>query len=262
MSRYTEIEARITELQTQLADIEAQQNARPNLHNLPDGEWQAELEARKPLVRKRAELSKAIAAQEAALKLWAWDLAPMPPVKFLVSLRDAIVNGPEPPKRPPKWRFKVADDFALQLQARDKTRILFEGVALEGEGITGDSFRENRSEHSRLRQMKFEIRPHGELWALKPGYSYTCVTGLFGEERERASIRVIAELKERIAEALSSIFEDGQIPLIEDFCLICGRRLTDAVSRSRHIGPECWGDSSNLAPLHIGRLLTDEEVTA
>src|SRR5262245_24058289 len=110
-----EIEARLAELKTQLADVEAEQDARPNLHTIPDSEWKAELEARKPLSRKRADLIKAINAQEKAIQDSLWAPATMTPVPFLATLRDAIVNGPEPPKRTPKWRFRPAEDFALQI---------------------------------------------------------------------------------------------------------------------------------------------------
>jgi hypothetical protein len=260
------MEARLAELKAQLADVETEQKARPNLHSLPDGEWQAEMEARKPLGRKRAEIAKAITAQEKAIQGALWEAATMIPVPFLAELRNVIVNGPEPPKRTPKWRFKVADDFALQLQAKDKERVLFEGVALEGDGITGDSFKENRSEHRHLWQLKFDIRPDGDLWRLKPTsarYGAMNVEGRWAietrEMRESVGMRALTRVKGRIIEALGSMFKDGQVPLLEDYCLMCGRALTDPVSRSRHIGPECWGSSSNLVPLHIGRLLTEEE---
>src|SRR5262249_25123686 len=124
MTTLAETESRLIELKTQLADVEAQLAARPNLHNLSDSKWKAEWEARKPIGRKRDELTKAIAAQEKAVQGLLWEPALMTPVAFLAALRDAIVNGPEPPKRTPKWRFRVADDFALQVQAKDKARVL------------------------------------------------------------------------------------------------------------------------------------------
>lgn len=263
-----EMELRLAELKAQLADVEAQQNARPNLYSLPDSEWQAEWQARKPLGRKYVELKKAVSAQEKAIQGALWEPAPMNPVAFLATLRDAIVNGPEPPKRTPKWRFKVADDFALLIQAKDKARVLFECVALEGEGINAGSFTEKRGDHRHLRQLKFDIRPDGALWMLKPTFGYYGAVEVEKNEygyQPRALVeefgqRGLLALKTRIIEALSSLFRDGQIPLLSDHCLMCGKGLTDPVSRSRHIGPECWGDSSNLAPLHVGRLLAREEV--
>ena len=263
-----EMESRLAELKAQLADVDAQQAARPNLHSLPDGEWQAELEARKTLGRRKAELEKAAGAEEKEIMQFIWTPAALQPVPLLATLRDAIVNGPEPPKRTPKWRFKTADDFALQIQAKDKARVLFEGLALEGDDINAGSFGENRNEHDHLRQLKFDIWPDGEAWALKPTSAhYSRNDGVrhfvddgYGamRQREMAACRRLIDLKARIIEELGSMFRDGEIPMLSEHCLICGKGLTDAVSKSRLIGPECANNYTRdgariVTPLYIQR---------
>jgi hypothetical protein len=208
-------------------------------------------------IRKAAEQAQEV--QKQALRQDLWSHLRIDPVPFLAALRDAIVNAPEPVKRTPKWRFKIADDFALQIQAKDRERVLFEGVALEGEGINADSFAENRNEHQQLRQLKFDIRPDGEAWVLKPTFGYYGKVDVEKNEYgyqpralvEEAGQRGLIALKARIVEALGSIFRDGEVPMLSDHCLMCGKGLTDPVSRSRLIGPECAGKSSIVAPLYL-----------
>jgi hypothetical protein len=267
-TRLDEMEARLAELKADLADVEAEQNARPNLYSLPDSQWKAELQARKPLGHKHHELVKAISAKEKDIQNLIWVPAVMTPVPFLVTLRDAIVNGPEPPKRTPKWRFRPADDFAVLIQARDKARVLFECVALEGARINAESFSEKRADHRQLRQLKFDIRPDGELWMLKPTsgrYSSDDNVSRYSNDgyearhaREMDAHRRLIAFKDRIIEALGSMFKDDEIPLLSEHCLICGKGLTDAVSKSRLIGPECANNYTRdgariVTPLYVQR---------
>jgi uncharacterized protein DUF6011 len=198
---------------------------------------------------KREIVQRAMSDEHSRTERQLWAETSMPIVPFLDKLRDAIINGPEPPKRTPKWRIKLADDLGVEMQAKDSARILFECRALAGSGLTADSFKESHKEHLELRHLTFRVlQGKDEGWIFKATFAYYSSDDDARKNRLGGLRRMLA-LKNRVIEALGPSFRDDSIPMLADACIVCGRPLTDDVSRSRLIGPECYGKNNILAPL-------------
>ncbi len=153
-----------------------------------------------------------------------WSPVEIQPNQCLKSLRDLILNVPDPPKRFPIWKFKPSDDLAYQIQPKDSARLLFDCQVLEG-GVTLECFKDELIREARyVRRMRFQIlaRPDGE-WMLQPKGVSAHAT----------------HLKYRVLKELPEMYVDREV-LFSLNCLVCGKGLTDAVSIARMIGPECY----------------------
>jgi hypothetical protein len=104
-------------------------------------------------------------------------------------------------------------------------------------------------EPSRLRsvgyqRLSFKLSaktPDAATWAFKPTY---------GARSRDCSRTGYVELRQRVVAALHP---DRFVELRPDLmlspnCMCCGKGLTDPVSMSRWIGPECWGSASTNLP--------------
>jgi len=166
-----------------------------------------------------------------------WDAVPVELNSLLISLHDCILGGDKPPRRTPKWRFKCAPDLAVEIQPKDYgySLVLFEGRVLEGDDITVESFKARRADSRELKGMHFRILDG-------------CDKGWLFEPRSRMANA--HHLKARTVLALSEIFP-GRMVLLSPSCLICGKGLSDPVSKARLIGPECAGRSSVVVSLRL-----------
>jgi len=167
-----------------------------------------------------------------------WQPTEIEPNVFLESLRECVMDGPEPARHSPKWRFRLAPDLAIEIQPKDSSRLLFQGLALLGDGITVETFKEpKKSRRGLTSEMSFHIlKTEDQRWALKPqGRVY----------------RTAGSLKERVIDCLENLTFKDRAVLLSFHCLICGKGLTDPVSRARLIGPECAGRASIVVPLHL-----------
>jgi hypothetical protein len=171
------------------------------------------------------------------------------PVATLASLRDTVLSINE--KRCPKWRFRLTPEVVLHLQPRPNTPRhypLFEGIVIQGPGITRDHFEDLRrcrregltyielkiEDGARIRQ-RYEDgllvpinEPAPGQWTVWPATSF--FTG------EYSGVLALKELTLAMLPQLETLHD---ALMFYPACMLCGKRLTDPVSLARWIGPEC-----------------------
>jgi hypothetical protein len=176
------------------------------------------------------------------------------PIPTLASLRDTVLRLNE--KRCPRWRFRLAPDVVLQLQPRPDHH-LFEGIVIQGPGITKDHFTHRANwygsgltvidvdiddgEKIRYYLDAAHLTPRNEP---APG-QWTVWLGKWYHTSQTA-----LDLKESTIAALPRLQELDDALMFLPACLLCGKVLTDPVSRARLIGPECAHNHT----LDVGRL--------
>jgi hypothetical protein len=189
-----------------------------------------------------------------------WDPRPIAASTFLRDLREECLTRSE--KRMPKWKFRVAPDFIIQLQPKAtylpsarqiesgvRCQVLrFDGVALTV--ATGNATKEmfDRKPNSQATpwcRVGFEIYAYDEsAWQLKPR------SGRWSRSYgEGGSKRLIERVVTTFADGFFSILTPDA--LLGNHCLICGKGLTDPASMARRVGPECAGTSSLVVPYII-----------
>jgi hypothetical protein len=165
----------------------------------------------------------------------------MAPIPFFADLRQAVISGPIPPKRMPKWYWSLSPESALLLQPSDRRGCLFSGLVLDGPNITRETFRRPQGQRPRaIRALDFWIfdgDPDGSVWQFRPrsGFSPPEAAGAFRDV-------VLARLTPAVCANVDAV------ALLVPQCLVCGKVLTDPVSQARWIGPECAGRSRSLPP--------------
>jgi hypothetical protein len=170
------------------------------------------------------------------------------PVPFLRDLRETVLAAGH--TRLPKWRFRFADDFALQLQPkpaeqRDRFR-LFEGLAILGAGIKRRHFDTIKSQRGTgLASVKFGIADTGVVKARYRGGDAPGRWRVWVDLVTKSSVKF--EVLERLRAALLTMGDMPASRMFEPSCLICGKPLTDPASMARMVGPECAGTSSLVA---------------
>jgi hypothetical protein len=181
-----------------------------------------------------------------------WDAQEIPPIALLHELGDFVLEHSE--KRLPKWKFKLADDLAVQIQPQLTRRyaLLFECSALQLDGVSAKFFTDSKLLPGR-RYLEIGFKIFADLsgdtaWFFKP-----TLIGPSSAEDERI------ESRRRVVEVLHP---DNFATLRPDMmlkasCLCCGRPLTDPVSQSRWIGSECFGSASNNLP-HLFKAMAAE----
>ena len=165
-----------------------------------------------------------------------------PALPLLQQLNDWVIKRNE--KRLPKWKFRFAADFAMQIHPRitRANDTLFECLALQTEGVTADLFiKPGELSGHQYCQVRFELRVRGGVWTFQVlgGRRSPSVTR---EERDQVRQRVIDALK---PEHFSDL---NPTKMLSPQCVCCGRPLIDPVSMARWIGPECWGSASTNLP--------------
>jgi hypothetical protein len=165
---------------------------------------------------------------------------------LLQQLNDWVIKQNE--KRLPKWKFRFAPDFAIQIHPRITRAydMLFECLALQTENLTVDLFTEPSRLRKRQQQyykVSFELRVCGGAWTFK----YRA-----GRWARGGTLEVFDTVRQRAIDVLKpERFSDLNLEMmLWPHCLCCGKGLTDPVSIARWIGPECWGSASTNLP-HI-----------
>ena len=164
------------------------------------------------------------------------------PLPLLQQLNDWVIRQNE--KRLPKWKFRFAPDFAIQIHPR-VTRahdMLFECVALQTENLTVDLFTVPRTLTRRsYYRVRFDLQVKEDLWSFRPrGGRWTRDNSRQGYRA--AGQRAIEVLKpERFANLNPEM-------MLSPHCLCCGKGLTDPASVARWVGPECFGSASTNLP--------------
>ncbi|MFZ4809642.1 MAG: hypothetical protein ACOYLQ_20495 [Hyphomicrobiaceae bacterium] len=157
------------------------------------------------------------------------------PIPTLAEAREHVLRRNN--KRRPKWRFRLASDVAVELQA-DVTSCIV-GKAIQLEGVNETHFeRRPRGESYLLAQIRIEI---GDVWRLR------CTTWRVTRGRQDEVPGFLARLAALMDGGVFDQLSVGM--MLSPRCLHCGRGLSDAASMARLIGPECAG-TSQLDPLH------------
>jgi hypothetical protein len=168
--------------------------------------------------------------------------ASIPALPLLQQLNDWVIKQNE--KRLPKWKFRFAPDFAIQIHPR-VTRAydtLFECAALQTENVTASLFTapSNLRDRSYYRA-RFDLQVRGGVWTIRHrGGSWTR-----GNSRDE-----FYQVRQRAIEALQPKHFADLNPemMLSPNGLCCGKGLRDPVSMARWIGPECWGSASTNLP--------------
>jgi hypothetical protein len=160
-----------------------------------------------------------------------WSRQLLHEVPLLKELRDTVLACNVTTKRFSKWKFRIGEDFVIQLQPRGEPSIctafrLFLGVAIQGQPIPVEAFTRHISG---LSQLSFEIRQRldNSVWEFRPTWRYV-----------KDEIAAVA-LRERTRESLSLLNQLDATTMFLPACLMCGKKLTDPISMARWIGPEC-----------------------
>lgn len=174
-----------------------------------------------------------------------WQAVPLTPIPGLQQLGEWVIKQNE--KRLPKWKFRFAPDLAAQIQPK-LTRayaLLFEGRAIMVDTVSVKMFTEPKTlRGSRHWTLSFVLRcRQGETtWEFKPTSA--------GWGRDCYSLDELIRLRQRTFDVLTPERFAVLTPdlMLSPNCLCCGKGLTDPVSMSRWIGPECWGSASTNIP--------------
>jgi hypothetical protein len=193
--------------------------------------------------RRQEEAERAAAARREAQSFWvAQDI---PAIPLLRELNDWVIKQNE--KRLPKWKFRLADDLAVQIHSR-LTRahaMLFECVALQADSLSVKLFLEpNLLRGQRYWRMGFKLFANASdaaTWTFKP-------TSLSRDRDYSRSDKV--DFCQHVVAALHPDHFASLHPdlMLSPNCMCCGKGLTDPVSMARWIGPECWGSASTNLP--------------
>ena len=183
----------------------------------------------------------------------------------LIDLRDQVLKRSQ--KRMPKWKFRIAPDVVVQLQPKpDREFIVWEGhfpdqvkhhalLQFEGVIVTCDGAdaaalaKQSGLEAYARRDVQIAIIK-GEWCMLRDGGGGRVASHLQG----RAWSDAMDPLRDKANTALPTALAAGMFDVVTPAnmltaqCLICGKKLTDPVSKARGIGPECAGTTSNKVP--------------
>jgi Family of unknown function (DUF6011) len=202
------------------------------------------LERDRQYERERAEKEAAREAERAAYRppprfFWATALKPSPKLE---ALRNTVLGISE--NRSPKWRFKIADDFVLRIQARTTQKsIKFACRALFCEDPAQlKLISEPTKITARYASLTFEIVD----WKMH-------LKGMIGKGQHRTE--EYAAMENRIVDAFDQDWFEVLTPgkMLGMYCLCCGKQLTDPVSKARMIGPECFNSGSPDIPWLLER---------
>jgi hypothetical protein len=214
--------------------------------NHPDyARWEAEhgpIYAQAMVARElRQAADRAALAQKNQDLAALWATVHLPPIPFLESLYDAVLERSE--KRMPKWEFRLAADVMLEIQPKlTRTGRLFHWQALKCEGANKEMFASPRT----------RVHPHtmlgGKLCDVDGGAGYTLKVTSVGWSTSLDRVAGLALCEQIIAAFREGRFDRFTPGMLGNHCLLCGKGLTDPVSMARFLGPECAGTSSSSIP--------------
>ena len=172
------------------------------------------------------------------------DFPDVPRIPFLAQVREEVLRRSL--VRRPKWGFRLAPDFVMQLQPAPKLTRPFAGRAFVVFAGTApavtfktplSTLRTLLSPDARWIDLQFVVAcadrdsiASDSCWTLKP-------CGV------RWNAREIQDPRRLVMQRLWSAFTDGTLDqaradlMLSPQCLICGRALTDPASMARWIGP-------------------------
>jgi hypothetical protein len=191
-----------------------------------------------------------------------WAPERVEPIPLLADLREQVLRHGGG-RRCPKWAFRMAADLAVQLQPRPTLlarsgaaqRVLeFQGLAAcePGGEVPANIFKGgNRAWATRdaaWLQLKFELFAYDtdDHWTFR-----TLRVLRAGQVGREMSLKCRRRLIDEPPRRLTSLRPEL---MLRSACLICGKALTDAVSMSRLIGPECYGSGALTLPMDRDRL--------
>jgi hypothetical protein len=179
-----------------------------------------------------------------------WLPVNIPALPLLQQLNDWVIKQNE--KRLPKWKFRFAPDFAMQIHPRitRANDMLFECFALQTENLTVDLFTDPQTLWAwNYCRIGFNLSVGNGVWTFK------CRSGKTSKNKTPAALGVTRGLpfeivRQRTIDALTPAHFSDLNPkmMLSPHCLCCGKGLTDPASMARWIGPECWGSASTNLP--------------
>jgi hypothetical protein len=204
------------------------------------------------------------------------DSVPIKPADALEKLASYVRERMDKRRRAgPKWTFRLAPDLIIQIQPllpqeKHKRSGLVVKELLEFDGMVVEDEATSASDFDRLwgpdkKHFGFRINhewvlrgrriggiPHErESWPVyRPQMSEEEVRDYQQRAQEAARLAPYCALRDRVVEVFNGDFFSRFRPasLLGNHCICCGRALTDPVSQSRFIGPECYGSASRNIP--------------
>jgi hypothetical protein len=183
---------------------------------------------------------------------------PIPPQPALSELRGFVLARSE--TRSPKWKFQLAPDLVVQIQAKLLARGAerFVCSAVMGNGASTEMLTTSK-EKKNCCSISFEIRTETPNdWFVKPRSSSWPKGFQYGDQSISPSI----QLRDRVVGALRAgrfSAAPSLARMLSSHCICCGKGLIDPVSMARHIGPECYGSASDNLPFAFK--LADDQPT-
>jgi hypothetical protein len=169
-----------------------------------------------------------------------WQPIPIQPIPTLAALRDMVLARST--KRMPKWKFRLADDMVVQIQPRP-TMPHFKCLAI----IRDDA--------------DASLLTPGNRWPTDSWSIEFYISGNWHFETRAVAYRRdyphtdICAVRDRLITTLPIVLDKLRpSTMLKPACLCCGKQLTDPVSMSRWIGPDCFGTSSNDLPWMVSPL--------
>lgn len=158
-----------------------------------------------------------------------WQSIAIQPIPTLAGLRDMVLARST--KRMPRWKFRLADDMVIQIQPRPTTPH-FKCLAFIRDGADVSLLRPGNRWPTDSWTVEFYITDWNfktRAVAYRQGYPHTD----------------ICAVRERLISTLPIVLDKlSPGAMLKPSCLCCGKQLTDPVSMSRWIGPDCYGSSS------------------
>jgi hypothetical protein len=163
-----------------------------------------------------------------------WKKAPLQVIPFLDELRTFVLRHNA--RRCPKWKFRFTEDLVMQIQPRPHGE-LFPVVAIQRDNAPADVFKRSRTEVMSLEPIaliEFVVLEDSffPAWWLRP-------LSVRFRPRQDAFYQAGSALKHRVLSELRHLDSLNGVKMFQPSCLICGKPLTDPISMSRWIGPEC-----------------------
>lgn len=162
----------------------------------------------------------------------------------LAELRDMVLSRSK--DRTPKWKFRLAPDLAVMIQAKADGTPRFECELIEADGVVIADFlkRPKGRPYSIIKFRLYQREADDELWQLKPRAWRESFNNEGG--RFNALARTVAAFN-------SGAFDVVTVRMmLTPCCLACGKALVDTVSMARGIGPECAATTST----NVGRMVS------